>query len=75
MKLFTKYFDKADKNELRLRQQQINEQILIVTGLQEMMKGFVTSKFSKYGLDSSKQWSVNPSTGQIKEVKQNGKQN
>lgn len=72
MKLFNKYFDKEDKNELKLRQQQVNEQMLIVTGLQEMMKAFVTSKFSKYGLDGSKQWSVNPHTGQIKELKQDG---
>lgn len=69
MGIFKKYFDQEDKKELYLRQQQINQQILIVEGLQQMLRNFVVSKFSKYGLDGSKQWSVNPLTGQIKEIK------
>lgn len=64
-----KYLDKGDKKELELRQQQINLQTLIVASLENAKQTWVVSKFSKYGLDSSKQWTVNPKNGQIKEQK------
>ena len=38
MRLFNKYLDEGDKRELRLRQQQINEQLLMVEGLQYYLK-------------------------------------
>ncbi len=67
--MFGKYLDKVDKNELKLRQEHINRQILVVKGLEELKIKWMASKFSKYGLDSSKQWGINPLTGKIIEVK------
>jgi len=70
MGIFNKkaYFDQEDKEELRLRQQQINEQMIIIEGLKAMMNNWFASKLEKYGLDAGKQWTVNPATGQINEL-------
>ena len=68
MGLLNKYLDQVDKEELRLRQGQINGQKIILEGLQQMMGMWFASKLQKYGLDPSKQWTVDPLNGQIKEV-------
>ena len=64
-----KYLDKEDKQELYLRQQQINAQKMIVEGLELLKRNWFLSKFPKYNLDPSKNYSVNPYSGQIKEIK------
>lgn len=70
MPLFKKrYLDNEDKSELRLRQQQINMQRLCVQGLEELKRNWMIGKFTKYGLDANKQWTMNALTGKISEVK------
>ena len=67
--MFGKYLDHEDKLELKLRQEFINGQKMVVEGLENLKQQWIATKFSKYGLDGSKVWSVNPTNGQIKEVK------
>ena len=73
MGLFHKYLDAKDKEEFRLRQQQINEQAMIVEGLKQLTSNWFAEKVIKYGLDPQKNWSVNPISGQISEVKKEPK--
>ncbi|KKM70845.1 hypothetical protein LCGC14_1436550, partial [marine sediment metagenome] len=35
-------------------------QILIASGLEELKRQWVMTKLSKYGLDSAKNWGINP---------------
>lgn len=67
--MFKKYFDKEDKQKLAFIQGEISRYSLVIEGLRQLMTSFVQSKFSKYGLDASKNWTINPETGQISEVK------
>ena len=74
MNPFKKYLDRKDLEELRARQKQINEQLLIVQSLEITKQNWIANKFSKYGLDSSKKWLVDPDSGQIKEQKDEPKE-
>ena len=65
-----KYLDNEDKVELKARQRHINEQVLVVNALENAKQSWMASKYSKYGLDSSKKWSINSLTGKITEVKE-----
>lgn len=69
MGLFKRYLDQEDKNELQKRQELINQYIHIASVLEQAKQSFFAGKFSKYGLDASKNWGVNPLTGQISEIK------
>lgn len=64
-----KYLDREDKEELAARQRHINEQILTVNALEDAKRNWIIAKYSKYGLDSSKNWNINTLTGKITEVK------
>ena len=66
--MFSKKLDKTDLEELRKREELINQHILITQALQIQKQSFLLSRFSKYGLDISKEYSIDMKTGKIKET-------
>ena len=69
---FRKYLDREDLAELKKRQDHINQHLLIVESLTMIKNMWINQKFSKYGVDSTKNYSINSQTGQIKEIKKDG---
>lgn len=66
--MFSKKIDKLDLEELRKREELINQHILITQALQTQRQSFLLSRFSKYGLDISKEYSIDLKTGKITET-------
>lgn len=67
--MFTKKLDKTDLEELKKREELINQYILIVRALQTQKQSFILSRFSKYGLDITKEYSIDLKTGKVAESK------
>ena len=65
--MFNKKIDKIDLEELRKREELINQHILITQALQTQKQSFLLSLFSKYGLDISKEYNINLRNGKITE--------
>lgn len=65
--MFTKKIDKTDLEELRKREELINQHILITQALQTQKQSFLLSRFSKYGLDISKEYNIDLRNGKITE--------
>ncbi len=68
--MFSKKIDKTDLEELRKREELINQHILITQALQTQRQSFLLSRFSKYGLDISKEYNIDLKTGRVTENKQ-----
>lgn len=68
--MFTKKLDKTDLEELRKREELINQHVLITQALQSQKQSFILSRFSRYGLDITKEYSIDLKTGKITESKQ-----
>lgn len=67
--MFGKKLDKTDLEELRKRTELINQHILISQALESQKQNFIISKFSKYGLDITKQYDISLKNGRITESK------
>ncbi len=67
--MFTKKLDKTDLEELRKREELINQHVLITQALQSQKQSFILSRFSRYGLDITKEYSIDLKTGKITESK------
>ena len=67
--MFTKKLDKTDLEELRKREELINQHILITQALQAQKQNFIISRFSKYGMDITKEYNIDLKTGKITESK------
>lgn len=67
--MFNKRLEKIDLEELRKRTELINQHILISQALEAQKQQFLLSRFSKYGLDISKQYDIDLKTGKITEAK------
>ena len=70
--MFSKKLDKTDLEELRKRTELINQHILISQALEAQKQQFLITRFSKYGLDITKQYDIELKTGRITEAKQPG---
>ena len=68
--MFSKKIDKTDLEELRKREELINQHILITQALQTQRQSFLLSRFSKYGLDIYKEYNIDLKTGRVTENKQ-----
>jgi hypothetical protein len=68
--MFTKKLDKTDLEELRKREELINQHVLITQALQSQKQSFILNRFSRYGLDITKEYSIDLKTGKITESKQ-----
>ncbi len=67
--MFNKKLDKTDLEELRKREELINQHVLISQALQAQKQNFILSRFSRYGLDMTKEYSIDLKTGKITESK------
>lgn len=67
--MFTKKLDKTDLEELRKREELINQHILITQALQVQKQSFILSRFSKYGLDITKEYNIDLKNGKVTESK------
>lgn len=67
--MFAKKLDKTDLEELRKREELINQHILITQALQSQKQSFILSRFSRYGLDITKEYSIDLNTGKVTESK------
>jgi len=67
--MFSKKLDKTDLEELRKRTELINQHILISQALEAQKQQFLLSRFSRYGLDITKQYDIELKTGRITEAK------
>ncbi len=65
--MFTKKLEKTDLEELRKREELINQHILIIQALQAQKQNFIISRFSKYGMDITKEYNIDLKTGKISE--------
>lgn len=65
--MFSKKLDKTDLEELRKREELINQHILITQALQTQKQSFLLGRFSKYGLDISKEYNIDLKNGKITE--------
>jgi len=63
--MFSKRLEKTDLEELRKRTELINQHILISRALEAQKQQFLISRFSKYGLDITKQYDIDLKTGKI----------
>lgn len=63
--MFSKRLEKTDLEELRKRTELINQHILISQALEAQKQQFLISRFSKYGLDITKQYDIDLKTGKI----------
>lgn len=61
--------DQEDLEELRKRTELINQHILISQALEAQKQQFLMSRFSKYGLDITKQYDIELKTGRVTEAK------
>jgi len=61
--------DQEDLEELRKRTELINQHILISQALEAQKQSFLMSRFSKYGLDITKQYDIELKTGMVTEAK------
>ena len=64
-----KQIEEEDLKEITKREELINQHVLIVQSLQNELRGFLSSKMSKYGLDGQKDWQFDTKSGTIKEMK------
>ena len=67
--MFSKKLDKTDIEELRKRTELINQHILISQALETQKQQFLLSRFSKYGMDITKEYDIDLKTGKISEPK------
>ncbi len=67
--MFSKKLDKTDLEELRKRTELINQHILISQAIEAQKQQFLLSRFSKYGLDITKEYDIDLKTGKIVEAK------
>lgn len=65
--MFIKKLDKIDLEELKKREELINQHILITQALQSQKQSFILSRFSRYGLDITKEYNIDLKTGKITE--------
>ena len=61
--------DQEDLEELRKRTELINQHILVSQALEAQKQSFLLSRFSKYGLDITKQYDIELKNGKITEAK------
>ncbi len=61
--------DQEDLEELRKRTELINQHILISQALETQKQSFLMSRFSKYGLDITKQYDIELKNGRVTEIK------
>lgn len=61
--------DQEDLEELRKRTELINQHVLISQALEAQKQQFLMSRFSKYGLDITKQYDIELKTGRVTEAK------
>lgn len=61
--------DQEDLEELRKRTELINQHILITQALEVQKQSFLMSRFSKYGLDTMKQYDIELKNGRVTEAK------
>ena len=64
-----KYLNREDLAELRKRQEQVNQYVLVVQSLTMAKNAWLARKFPAYGLDQTKQYNIDFKSGKIKEVK------
>ncbi len=67
--MFSKRLDKTDLEELQKRTELINQHILISQALETQKQQFLLSRFSKYGLDITREYDIDLKTGKISEPK------
>ncbi len=67
--MFNKKLDKTDLQELRKREELINQHVLTAQALEAQKKTFILSRFAKYRLDITKEYSFDLRTAKIREVK------
>lgn len=67
--MFGKKLDKTDLQEIRKREELINQYILTAQALEVQKKNFIISRFSRYGLDITKEYSFDLKSGKIIEAK------
>lgn len=67
--MFEKKLDKIDLEELREREKLIQSLKLIMQALQTQKQMFISSRYSKYGMDENKVYDIELKAGKIKEVK------
>jgi hypothetical protein len=67
--MFSKKLDKEDLEELRKRTELINQHILISQALEAQKQSFLLNRFSKYGLDITKQYDIELKNGKVTEAK------
>ena len=67
--MFGKKLDKTDLEELREREKLIQHLKLMAQALETQKQMFISSRYSKYGMDSNKVYDIELKTGKIKEVK------
>lgn len=68
--MFRKKIDKTDLEEIRKRQELINQHILTAQSLEVQKQQYIMSRFPKYGLNPRKQYDIDLKTGRITESKQ-----
>ena len=72
--MFEKRVNPKDLEELKKREELINQHRLIINALEVLNQIYLRNILSKYGLDMNKNYSVDLKTGKIKEVKEPLKQ-
>jgi hypothetical protein len=65
--MFKKKLDKTDLEEIRKRQEMINQHTLIAQALETQKQTFIIGRFHKYGLDPAREYSFDLKTGKITE--------
>lgn len=65
--MFKKKLDKIDLEEIRKRQEMINQHTLIAQALESQKQAFILGRFHKYGLDPTKEYSFDLKKGKITE--------
>jgi len=71
--MFRKRLDKTDLEELRKRTELINQYILISQALETQKQQFLLSRFSKYGMDITREYDIDLKIGKITEAKKSNK--
>ncbi len=73
--MFGKYLNQKDKEEMIKWRTLIENKSFELTAIREAFNIWFYKKLDKYGTDKTKLWTLDIQTGQIKEVKQEPKQN
>lgn len=64
----TKKFDRGDLEEIRKRDELVNQHRLTVQALEHQKQLYIQQLFPKYGLDPNKQFNIDLKSGRISEA-------